>query len=156
MQRVLDGKSFETELAVGSWQSAGEVMKEIEKDEVFYRESGGGVTFSGGEPLMQPEALQELLELCRIKNYHTAIDTSGHAEPDALQRVMELAAAVRRELGSDVTLGPPDMQTGFDTACIVWDKTDLLCSLVENPDAVKRLASKCARLLRSFIAAYRR
>lgn len=73
-----------------------------------------------------------------------------------LMRIMELAAAVRRELGPEVTLGPPDMQTGFDTACIVWDKTDLLCSLVENPDAVKRLAGKCARLLRSFIAAYRR
>ena len=91
VRRVLDGKFFETKLAVGSWQSAGEVMKEIEKDEVFYRESGGGVTFSGGEPLMQPEALQELLELCRIKNYHTAIDTSGHAEPAAMQQVIELA-----------------------------------------------------------------
>jgi pyruvate formate lyase activating enzyme len=91
VQRVLDGKSFETELAVGSWQSAVEVMKEIEKDEVFYRESGGGVTFSGGEPLMQSEALQELLGLCREKGYHTAIDTSGHAEPAALSRVIELA-----------------------------------------------------------------
>jgi pyruvate formate lyase activating enzyme len=91
VQRVLDGKSFETELAVGSWQLAGEVMKEIEKDEVFYKESGGGVTFSGGEPLMQADALQELLELCREKGYHTAIDTSGHAEPAAIHRVMGLA-----------------------------------------------------------------
>lgn len=90
MQRVMDGKSFETKLTVGNWQLAVEVMKEIEKDEVFYRESGGGVTFSGGEPLMQFEALHELLELCRKKGYHTAIDTSGHAELDAVQRVMKL------------------------------------------------------------------
>jgi hypothetical protein len=73
-----------------------------------------------------------------------------------LMRVLELAAAVRRELGPEVTLGPPDMQTGFDTACILWDKSDLFCSMVEAPDAVKRLAGKCARLLRDFITLYRR
>jgi len=91
----------------------------------------------------------------------SAAEADRMAEPKLencrpLMRVLELAAAVRRELGPDVTLGPPDMQTGFDTACILWDKTDLLCSMVETPDAVKRLAGKCARLLRSFIAAYRR
>ncbi len=91
VQRVLDGKCFETESAVGSLQSAVEVMKEIDKDAVFYAESGGGVTFSGGEPLMQPVALQELLHLCKSKGYHTAIDTSGHAEPAALQQLIELA-----------------------------------------------------------------
>jgi hypothetical protein len=73
-----------------------------------------------------------------------------------LMRVMELAAAVRRELGPEVTLGPPDMQTGFDTACILWDKTDLLYAMIEQPEAVQRLAGKCGRLLRQFIAAYRR
>jgi hypothetical protein len=73
-----------------------------------------------------------------------------------LLRVLELAAALRRELGPDVTIGPPDMQTGFDTACILWDKTDLFCSMVETPEAVKRLAAKCTGLLRQFIAAYRR
>jgi len=66
-------------------------MKEIEKDEIFYSESGGGVTFSGGEPLMQPEALMELLMECRERNFHTAVDTCGHADPFVLNRVMELA-----------------------------------------------------------------
>ena len=66
-------------------------MKEIQKDEVFYLESGGGVTFSGGEPLMQAEALKQMLELCVEKNYHTAIDTSGHAEPADVQQVIDLA-----------------------------------------------------------------
>ncbi len=73
-----------------------------------------------------------------------------------LMRVMELAAAVRRELGPEVTLGPPDVQTGFDTACILWDKTDMLCAMIEQPEAVKRLAGKCARLLQAFIATFRR
>jgi pyruvate formate lyase activating enzyme len=91
VQKVLDGIPYEKKLAVGSWQSAGEVMKEIENDAVFYEESGGGVTFSGGEPLMQPEALQELLLSCRERNYHTAIDTCGHSVPSVLNRVMGLA-----------------------------------------------------------------
>ncbi len=82
---------FETELAVGGQRSAVELMMEIQKDEVFYLESGGGVTFSGGEPLMQAEALKEILELCRTKGYHTAIDTSGHANNGALNEVIDLA-----------------------------------------------------------------
>jgi hypothetical protein len=91
----------------------------------------------------------------------TAADADRIPEPKLencrpLMRVFELAAAVRRELGPDVTLGPPDMQTGFDTACILWDKNDLLCAMVEEPEAVKRLAGKCGRLLQSFIATYRR
>jgi pyruvate formate lyase activating enzyme len=87
----MDGKIFESDMTVGSWQSAVDIMKEIEKDEVFYLESGGGVTFSGGEPLLQPYALKQLLELCKLKGYHTAIDTSGHAEPAALRILMKLA-----------------------------------------------------------------
>jgi pyruvate formate lyase activating enzyme len=87
----LDGRLFETKLTVGSWQSAGDVMEEIEKDEIYYMESGGGVTFSGGEPLMQAEALRELLVLCREKGYHTTIDTSGHADIGSVKKVMGLA-----------------------------------------------------------------
>lgn len=91
VHKLLDGRSFETELTVGSWQSAQEVMKEIEKDEIFYLESGGGVTFSGGEPMMQADTLAELLALCREKRYHTAVDTSGHAEPAAFRKIALLA-----------------------------------------------------------------
>jgi pyruvate formate lyase activating enzyme len=91
MRRNLDGKIFESQLTIGSWQSAADVMTEIEKDEVFFRESGGGVTFSGGEPLMQADALKELLQICKQKGYHTAVDTSGHTEPAAIGKVLDLA-----------------------------------------------------------------
>lgn len=50
---------------VGRRVTVGEVMTEIEKDSVFYDESEGGVTFSGGEPLMQPEFLSSLLAACK-------------------------------------------------------------------------------------------
>ena len=90
MQRTLDGRVFETKSAVGGRRSAADLMKEIGKDEVFYLESGGGVTFSGGEPLMQAEALKELLNACAMKEYHTAVDTSGHVENGAVKKVMEM------------------------------------------------------------------
>ena len=66
-----------------------EVMAEIEKDAVFYDESGGGVTFSGGEPLSQADFLLDLLAACRARGINTVLDTSGHAAPAVFQRVAE-------------------------------------------------------------------
>ncbi len=61
-----------------------EVVAEIKKDSIFYDESGGGVTFSGGEPLMQPQYLIALLEACRACGIRTAVDTCGHAPRESL------------------------------------------------------------------------
>jgi len=66
-------------------------MTEIRKDVLFYDESRGGATFSGGEPLMQPNFLLALLEACRAEEIHTAVDTTCHAQPDVLRGVAELA-----------------------------------------------------------------
>lgn len=54
-----------------------EVMRIIRKDRRFFEKSGGGVTFSGGESMLQPEALLELLKVCRAEGIHTAVDTAG-------------------------------------------------------------------------------
>lgn len=64
---------------IGRNVSVAEVMAEIEKDIAFYDESGGGVTFSGGEPLLQRDFLRALLRACREKEIHTTVDTSGFA-----------------------------------------------------------------------------
>ncbi len=72
---------------VGREVSAGEVVAEIRKDLVFYDESGGGATFSGGEPLAQKDFLVEMLRACRNEGIHTAVDTSGHAERESLEEV---------------------------------------------------------------------
>ncbi len=75
---------------VGRVMTVAQVMHEIEKDAVFYDQSGGGVTFSGGEPLAQPAFLLELLEGCRGRGYHTTVDTSGHADPATIDAAAEL------------------------------------------------------------------
>lgn len=64
---------------IGERLTVDDVLKEIQKDTIFYDESGGGVTFSGGEPVMQAQFLKELLKACRNKGIHTAVDTSGYA-----------------------------------------------------------------------------
>ena len=65
--------------AVGYYSGIDEVMREIKKDLAFYDQSGGGVTFSGGEPLQQAEHLLELLKRCGELGIHRAVDTSGLA-----------------------------------------------------------------------------
>jgi pyruvate formate lyase activating enzyme len=72
---------------VGEKKSAAEIVECIERDTPFYEQSGGGVTFSGGEPLMQPDFLACVLKECRRRGIHTAIDTCGYAEPAIIERV---------------------------------------------------------------------
>ena len=76
---------------IGQRMTVADVMKEVEKDVIFYDESGGGVTFSGGEPLAQPQFLLALLNRCRSRRIHTAVDTSCCAEPDILEMVADKA-----------------------------------------------------------------
>ena len=75
-----------------------------------------------------------------------------------LYRIFELGQAVQQELGDGAFLGPPDMQSGFDTASLVWNKTDFLCAMLDDTDsaAVKRLVDKCAALFQDFLVEFRR
>ena len=76
---------------IGREISVGEVMNEVERDVVFYDQSGGGVTFSGGEPLMQPEFLTALLDRCQRQEIHTAVDTTCYAEASIIDIIGEKA-----------------------------------------------------------------
>lgn len=67
-----------------------QVMAEVERDTIFYDQSGGGVTFSGGEPLLQAAFLRDLLAACRGQEIRTALDTTGYAPPETLWRVAPL------------------------------------------------------------------
>jgi pyruvate formate lyase activating enzyme len=75
---------------VGRRVSAAEVLVEIERDTPFYDQSGGGVTFSGGEPLLQTDFLVALLQLCREHGLHTTLDTSGYASWRTFERILGL------------------------------------------------------------------
>jgi pyruvate formate lyase activating enzyme len=72
------------------WQaSVAEILTEIKKDIPFYDQSGGGVTFSGGEPMMQPEFLLQLLRACGELGIHRAVDTSAYASTEMILEVAD-------------------------------------------------------------------
>lgn len=85
--RIFNNKKISEKEVVGKSISLNELLAEIEKERVFFEESGGGVTFSGGEPLLQSEFLIKMLKLCQQNGIHTTIDTSGYASEKVFQKV---------------------------------------------------------------------
>jgi pyruvate formate lyase activating enzyme len=73
---------------VGKYYSVSDILEILEKDRIFFQQSHGGVTFSGGEPMMQFEFLLEALKACKANGYHTAVDTSGYSSPENYKAVM--------------------------------------------------------------------
>lgn len=73
----------------GKDMSVNEVVEEVSKDEIFYHNSGGGVTISGGEPLYQEAFTLSLLKECKKKGFHTALDTSGYGKWRMLDEILE-------------------------------------------------------------------
>lgn len=73
----------------GRMETTGNILKEIEKETIFFDQSEGGVTFSGGEPLLQPKFLFELLNECGKREIHRAVDTAGMVKTEL---ILEAAA----------------------------------------------------------------
>ncbi len=80
---------FHVEEIVGKQMSVDDVMNEVLRDSLTYEESGGGVTFSGGEPLEQPEFLLELMKKSKKNNLHTVLDTSGYVPLKSIKRIIK-------------------------------------------------------------------
>jgi pyruvate formate lyase activating enzyme len=78
---------YDATQVVGREMSVGEVMDEVEKDRVFYEQSGGGVTLSGGDPAVQAAFAEALLDACRERGLRTAVDTAGLTRNGALDRL---------------------------------------------------------------------
>jgi pyruvate formate lyase activating enzyme len=88
----------EARILAGRTMSAEEVFREVKKDEAFFRNSGGGVTLSGGEPLAQPEFSSDVLRLCREQGIATAIETCGLAPWEAVAQVLRYTDLVLYDL----------------------------------------------------------
>ncbi len=71
-----------------------EVFDEVIKDKPFYKNSGGGVTVSGGEALSQSEFVTELLEMSKKEGLHTALDTTGYAPWEKMEKVLDFVDLV--------------------------------------------------------------
>jgi pyruvate formate lyase activating enzyme len=115
---------------LGEWMTVDEVLAEILRDRMFYEDSGGGVTVSGGEPLEQPEFVSELLSACRGREVHTALDTCGHATRATLLAVAPLVDVFLYDIKTlDESLHI--RHTGVSNALILENLT-ALCEVHDN------------------------
>lgn len=74
---------------VGRKEGVEDVLKEVKKDGLFYKNSGGGVTLSGGEPMSQPDFTRDLFKRCKENGINTVLDTSGYARSKDWDQVLE-------------------------------------------------------------------
>ena len=72
----------------GDIRTIDSLLEEIQKDALFYENSGGGLTLSGGEPLLQADACEELLRRAKELGIHTCIETCGYASAEALEKTL--------------------------------------------------------------------
>ncbi len=145
---------------LGRDMTAREAFDEVMKDELFYGTSGGGVTFSGGEPTMQPRFVVETMDLLRGAGIRTALDTCGQCAPDVFRSVLGHTDLVLFDVK---TLDPETHKkaTGAGTERImenllaadasglpVWIRTPVIPGYTDVEDGIRAIARLIAGRLR--------
>lgn len=92
--RCTDACIYDSLNVCGRYMEMKEVLEEVMRDEDFYKNSGGGVTVSGGEPLSQMGFVIKLLEACKREGLHTALDTSGYAPWEMMEETLRFVDLV--------------------------------------------------------------
>ena len=143
---------------IGKTVSAEDVFKEAVKDLPFYRNSGGGVTLTGGEPLMQPDFAAEVLKLCKEKGIHTAIETSGYTSWENIGKVLpftdlflydikHLAPSKHKELvgaSNELILGNAERISEMDKPMVI--RIPVIPGFNDSDDNMRATAEFAARL----------
>jgi pyruvate formate lyase activating enzyme len=130
-----------------------EVFDEVARDEAFYRNSGGGLTVSGGEPTMQPRFVSELFKLAREAGVPTALDTCGYCSGDVLARLLELSDMAMLDLKvmdearhielTGVELAPV-LQSGrviTQSGKPLWVRTPIIPGCTDSQENIAAIAS---------------
>ena len=137
---------------IGKKYTADEVFKEIYKDEAFYRNSGGGVTLGGGDPIMQSAAAREILELSKEAGISTAIDTCGAFSSGAYNGITKHVDLFLFDLKlMDDTLHKKATGRGLsqilENAEIIgkgkipiWVRTPIIPGWTDNDDNIRKIA----------------
>lgn len=137
---------------VGKIYTPEEAFEEVTRDEVFYRNSGGGVTVSGGEPTMQPAFVSALMKLCRGAGMHVALDTCGYSATEPLRTLLELADMALLDLKvldparhlelTGVEIEPVLRSAGIIAASgkPLWVRTPVIPGCTDDPENIAGLA----------------
>ncbi len=87
-EEKLDQLKIQSRETIGRQYSVPELMTEVLKDQVLFEESGGGVTISGGEPLMQFDFLMDFLKACKNQDIHSCLDTTALTDTSRMQQII--------------------------------------------------------------------
>ena len=147
------GECFSGALEItGRAMDVNEVMAEIVKDEPYYRHSGGGVTFSGGEPVLQTDFLRHLLVSCQRQGLHTAVDTAGHYPWSLLESLLPHVDLVmydlkvldpqthRRFVGNDGSRIRENLERLGATACPLIVRTPVVGGVNDTEEEIDSIA----------------
>ncbi len=123
----------------GEEVDSNQVVNKILRFRPYFSRSGGGVTFSGGEPLLQPEFLIDCLKLCKEEGIHTCIDTAGVGEEEYFDEILSLTdlvlydvKAVDKDAYKELTGGDISRTEGFQSA-LKRAKTQVIVRQVVMP-----------------------
>jgi len=140
-------------IAHGEETTVEKLIKEIEKYKSYMKFSGGGVTLTGGEPLMQPKFTAELFRQCKERGIHTALDTSGYIPLEHAKEVLEYTDLVLLDIKSfdpniykDLTgvSNEPTLKLAKYLSDInkpMWVRFVLVPNLTDDPENIEGLAS---------------
>jgi len=138
---------------IGEPRAVADLVAEIERDRPFFEASGGGVTFSGGEPLCHPTFLAACLEACREKGLHTAVDTSGFASKKVIRDIAGLAdvllydlkhmdpVAHKRHTGVDNQRILENLQTLSEEGASIWIRFPLIPGFNDADENLEAMAA---------------
>jgi pyruvate formate lyase activating enzyme len=141
----------------GKYMEVAEVLNEILKDKAFYRNSGGGVTISGGESLCQSEFALKLLKECKREGLNTALDTSGQASWREMEEVLPFVDLILFDI-KHLDSEKHKKATGFGNELILenlekvskmvktWLRIPLIAGFNDSADHIRRIAILGKRL----------
>lgn len=139
----------------GHEMTVGEVVEECSKDELFYRNSGGGITLSGGEPLLQADFAMELLRRLKEAGFSTALDTCGQVSWEVMGKALDYTDLVlydvkhidsaehRDGTGSDNKLILSNLEKAMDTnKSRVWIRVPVIPGYNDSDQYMQGLAGR--------------
>lgn len=131
--------------------TAAELLKKISRDQRFYDASGGGVTFSGGECMLQIEFLERILMLCKQAGIHTAVDTAGNVAWESFERILPYTdlflydikamdpTVHKRCTGADNTRILENLSRLLDRGAAVWIRIPVIPGVNDSPEEMEKI-----------------
>lgn len=130
-----------------------EIMAEIVKDKSFYENSGGGVTFSGGECMLQIDFLCEMLKKCKAEGINTAIDTAGNVPWKYFERILKYTDLFLYDIkifenekhikytGFENTIILDNLKKLFESGAKVWIRIPIIGGVNDNVEEIGKIKS---------------